>query len=237
VALTHAADACDSGADLGSAELEARRTQQLVDWGTLLVQAAATVAAERVLLGPAAPPVSQAGLEWWFGMAGLGSLLLLYSACVSPGMMLWPACLPACLCLFAAQPTCVTCHPRHPPLVLQEGAALAAAELPISVGQRPPSSPAARCAAIQAQVAAAVGVLEQQRQLKLGLLAQAEAKAQQSGAAAGLPAAERCLLAAEAAADLEAQALLAHWGIEVAAESRRLEALQQQEQAGAAVRC
>ena len=77
VALTHAADACDSGADLGSAELEARRTQQLVDWGTLLVQAAATVAAERVLLGPAAPPVSQAGLEWWFGMAGLGSLLLL----------------------------------------------------------------------------------------------------------------------------------------------------------------
>jgi hypothetical protein len=71
-------------------------------------------------------------------------------------------------------------------------------------------------------------LLEQQRQLKLGLLAQAEAEAAQAGASGGLP--ERCLLAAEAAADLEAQALLAHWGIEVAAESRRLVTLQQQEQ-------
>ena len=47
----------------------------------------------------------------------------------------------------------------------------------MSFGQRPSSSTAARCAAIQAQVATAVGVLEQQRQRKLGLLAAAEAKA------------------------------------------------------------
>ena len=71
-------------------------------------------------------------------------------------------------------------------------------------------------------MAAAVGVLEQQRQLKLGLLAQAAAEAAAAGAAAGLTASERCLLSAEAAAGLEAQALLAHWGIEVAGEARGL---------------
>ncbi|KAL4436510.1 hypothetical protein ABPG75_003649 [Micractinium tetrahymenae] len=47
-------------AELDSAELEARRVQRLLDWSTLLVQASATAAAERVLLGPAALPDSQA---------------------------------------------------------------------------------------------------------------------------------------------------------------------------------
>ena len=47
----------DDDASLDSAELEARRTQQLVSWGALLVQTAAVVAAERVLLGAAAQQV------------------------------------------------------------------------------------------------------------------------------------------------------------------------------------
>jgi hypothetical protein len=52
--------ACDEEAVCGleAGEVEARRMQQLVDWGALLVQAAATEAAELVLLGPAARQVS-----------------------------------------------------------------------------------------------------------------------------------------------------------------------------------
>lgn len=49
-------------AELDSSELEARRVQRLLGWSALLVQATATVAAERVLLGPAALPVSKRSL-------------------------------------------------------------------------------------------------------------------------------------------------------------------------------
>ena len=55
--------------------------------------------------------------------------------------------------------------------------------------------------------------LEQHRQLKLQL-----------AAADGLPEAERRLLEAEAAADLQAQALLAHWGTQTACEARARQA-------------
>ncbi|PRW05926.1 hypothetical protein C2E21_9384 [Chlorella sorokiniana] len=143
--------AADSGAEMDSAELEARRTQQMVDWGALLVQCTAVMAAERLLLGPAAPPDTA------------------------------------------------------PP---------SAEQLPLSFGVRPPAEPAARCTAVQAQVAAALEALEQQRQLKL-----------QMAAAEGLSEADRRLLEAEAAADLQAQALLAHWGTQAACEAR----VQQQE--------
>ena len=59
-------------------------------------------------------------------------------------------------------------------------------------------------------MAAALAALEQQRELKLAL-----------AAAAGPGGATHRLLAAEAAADLEAQALLAHWGTQAAADARR----------------
>lgn len=96
-----------------------------------------------------------------------------------------------------------------PPCAVQESAASCAEQLPLSYGVRPPAEPTARCTAVQAQVAAALEALEQQRQLKLQL-----------AAADGLPEAERRLLMAEAAADLQAQALLAHWGTQVACEAR-----------------
>lgn len=59
-------------------------------------------------------------------------------------------------------------------------------------------------------MAAALEALEQQRQLKLAL-AQAE----------GASESDRRLLAAEAAADLQAQALLAHWGTQAACDARK----------------
>ena len=92
---------------------------------------------------------------------------------------------------------------------MQESAPPCADQLPLSYGVRPPAEPTARCAAVQAQVAAALEALEQQRQLKLQL-----------AAAEGVPEAERRLLEAEAAADLQAQALLAHWGTQAACEAR-----------------
>lgn len=92
----------------------------------------------------------------------------------------------------------------------QEGTPLTAEELPLSFGERPPTEPALRCTAVQAQVAAALEALEQQRQLKLAL-----------AAAQGASEAERRLLAAEAAADLQAQALLTHWGTQAATDARR----------------
>lgn len=92
---------------------------------------------------------------------------------------------------------------------MQESEPPAADQLPLSYGVRPPVEPAARCTAVQAQVAAGLEALEQQRQLKLQL-----------AAADGLPEAERLLLEAEAAADLQAQALLAHWGTQAACEAR-----------------
>lgn len=113
----------------------------------------------------------------------------------------------------------VACLPvdAHPPLRIypptpfctQEGTPLSAAELPLSYGVRPPADPAGRSRVVQAQVAQALEVLEQQRQLKQAL-----------AAAPGASEADRQLLAAEAAADLQAQALLAHWGTQVAVEAR-----------------
>jgi hypothetical protein len=47
--------------EYGGSEAEAQRAQQMVGWAALLLQAAAAVAAERVLLGPAARPVSRLG--------------------------------------------------------------------------------------------------------------------------------------------------------------------------------
>lgn len=58
-------------------------------------------------------------------------------------------------------------------------------------------------------------VLEAQRQLKLAFAAAASD-------------AERCLLGAEAAADLQAQALLASWATQLAADARRAAEQQQQ---------
>ena len=69
---------------------------------------------------------------------------------------------------------------------------------------------AACCAAVQQQVAQALAALEQQRQLKLRL-----------AQAPGVSPAERRLLEAEAAADLRAQGLLAHWGVQEACGARQ----------------
>lgn len=79
----------DDSAELDSAELDARRAQQLVDWGTLLVQSAATVAAERVLLGPAAPQVGGVGGRR-ASLAACCPLRDLYSETSTQS----PACLP-----------------------------------------------------------------------------------------------------------------------------------------------
>ena len=70
-----------------------------------------------------------------------------------------------------------------------------------------------------------------QGQALLGILAAADTEPEAAEAtgecvADTMLAAERCLLAAEAAATSEAQALLAHWGIEVAGEVRQHLAVQ-----------
>lgn len=98
---------------------------------------------------------------------------------------------------------------------LQDSRALSAEELPLSFGWQPPKDPAARAAASRQQVAAALSALEQARQLKLALLSAAENEGQ-----VDLSAADQQLLQAEAAADLQAQSLLAHWGLQVACEAR-----------------
>lgn len=101
--------------------------------------------------------------------------------------------------------------------VLQDSQAPSAEELPLSYGRQPPTHPEARSAVARQQVAAAVAALEQQRQLKLALLA---ASGQQQGSCALSPA-DRQLLQAEAAADLQAQSLLAHWAVQAACEGRQ----------------
>lgn len=108
------------------------------------------------------------------------------------------------------------CCPRSPCKNLQDSQALGAEELPLSFGWQPPADPAARAAASRQQVAAALAALEQAQQAKLALLAAAESQGQGQ-----LLAAERQLLEAEAAADLQAQSLLAHWGMQAAWEAQQ----------------
>ncbi|KAI3427313.1 hypothetical protein D9Q98_010230 [Chlorella vulgaris] len=148
-----AAVVCDEEAVCGreAGEVEARRMQQLVDWGALLVQAAATEAAERVLLGPAARQHSQGSTAAFF-------------------------------------------------------------QRPSSPGQHPPHGLSAPPAAVLSGVTQAVAALATQRQLKQQL----------AGLAAdGGGASWQQVLGCEAAADLQAQGLLAHWGLHAACEAQR----------------
>ena len=228
----------EDGCELEAAEVEARRTQQLADWGALLVQAAALTAAERVLLGPAARPVSGGpGQPGWRGrVAACRSQL----GCLEPRSLRHPCCrllahlfdmVPAAMCMVSISGNsgrtslallCEATPDPAPPLPrpalprLQDSQPLSSAELPISNGQRPPADTGKRASAVRSQAAHAVEALEQQRQVKLAL-----------AQAGGVAEADRRLLQAEAAADLQAQSLLAHWGVQVAAEAR--ERMQQDE--------
>ena len=96
---------------------------------------------------------------------------------------------------------------------LQDSQPPTAAELPITFGHRPPTEPSARAAAARQLVASASAALERLRQLKLRL-----------AAAEGTSEADCRLLQAEAAADLQAQSLLAHWGLQAACDARQAQA-------------